>query len=68
MKLIKRIEMGKGINGMISCPICKKREILFIEADLRIPLYYAGCNKCKSYTNSYSTEEEAVKAWNKRFI
>lgn len=36
----------------------------------RVHLYlgkwYARCNKCKSYSAPYATEEEAIAAWNRR--
>ena len=44
------------------CPFCGGKS----RVHQYLGKWYARCNKCKSYSAPYDTEEEARGAWNRR--
>ena len=44
------------------CPFCGSKS----RVHLYLGKWYARCNKCRSYSAPYDTEEQAREAWNRR--
>ena len=44
------------------CPFCGGKS----RVHQYLGKWYARCNKCKSYSAPYDTEEQAREAWNRR--
>ena len=50
------------MNEIKPCPFCGGKS----RVHLYLGKWYARCNKCKSYSAPYDTEEQAREAWNRR--
>ena len=50
------------MNNINPCPFCGGKS----RVHLYLGKWYARCNKCKTYSAPYDTEERAKEAWNRR--
>ena len=50
------------MNEIKNCPFCGGKS----RVHLYLGKWYARCNKCRSYSAPYDTEEQAREAWNRR--
>ena len=50
------------MNEIKNCPFCGGKS----RVQLYLGKWCARCNKCKSYSAPYDTEEQAREAWNRR--
>jgi Lar family restriction alleviation protein len=53
--------------ALLPCPFCKGEMVISKMPERYDKLYYfAGCTACKATSGNYSTEAEAIAAWNRR--
>lgn len=54
------------MKKLMRCPFCGHKNILILSTkSMRIPMR-AQCLLCKARTKQFHTEEEVIKAWNRR--
>lgn len=57
------------MNNIKTCPCCNGESTLRSRCSWLAPdgyTYYVQCAECKTMSGYYETENEAIKAWNKR--
>ena len=53
---------GGKMTELKPCPFCGGKAILYIDCGY----YIAECEDCEAMSGEHETEEETIKAWNKR--